>query len=59
MRLLLVEDDDLLAESLAEALEDEGYRVDVAGRASDADALIDSGVVGIAYETIQNPETTL
>lgn len=30
MRLLLLEDDDLLAESLAESLKDNGYRVDLA-----------------------------
>ncbi|MCA1770697.1 MAG: response regulator transcription factor [Halomonas sp.] len=30
MKLLLLEDDDLLAESLAESLEDNGYRVDLA-----------------------------
>lgn len=29
MKLLLLEDDDLLAESLAELLEDNGYRLDV------------------------------
>ena len=32
MKLLLLEDDDLLAESLAETLGDEGYRVDTATR---------------------------
>lgn len=42
MRLLLVEDDDLLAESLAETLEDEGYRVDVTARLRDADSLMAS-----------------
>ena len=42
MRLLLVEDDDLLAESLAEALEDEGYRVDVTARVGEAESLMAS-----------------
>ncbi|SDL48176.1 DNA-binding response regulator, OmpR family, contains REC and winged-helix (wHTH) domain [Modicisalibacter muralis] len=42
MRLLLVEDDDLLAESLAETLEDEGYRVDIAARVRDARSLMAS-----------------
>jgi DNA-binding response OmpR family regulator len=30
MKLLLLEDDDLLAESLVECLKDSGYRVDLA-----------------------------
>jgi len=42
MRLLLVEDDNLLAESLAEVLEDEGYRVDVATRVREAEPLMTS-----------------
>lgn len=42
MRLLLVEDDDLLAESLAEILEDEGYRVDVTARVREAEPLMAS-----------------
>lgn len=40
MRLLLVEDDNLLAESLTEILEDEGYRVDVTARVSEAEPLM-------------------
>ena len=40
MRLLLVEDDDLLAESLAEALEDAGYRVDVTALVREAEKLM-------------------
>ncbi|MBZ5877809.1 MULTISPECIES: copper resistance protein B [Chromohalobacter] len=35
MKLLLLEDDDLLAESLAESLKDNGYRVDLALQVSD------------------------
>lgn len=42
MRLLLVEDDELLAGSLAEALEDQGYRVDIARCIRDADVLMAS-----------------
>ncbi|MCG7601851.1 response regulator transcription factor [Halomonas sp. McH1-25] len=42
MRLLLVEDDDLLAESLSETLEDEGYRVDVSARMREAVSLMAS-----------------
>jgi two-component system OmpR family response regulator len=40
MRLLLVEDDDLLADSLAEALEDAGYRVDVTALVREAEKLM-------------------
>ncbi|GHB13608.1 response regulator transcription factor [Modicisalibacter luteus] len=40
MRLLLVEDDDLLADSLAEVLEDEGYRVDVTALVREAEKLM-------------------
>ncbi|GHB09678.1 response regulator transcription factor [Modicisalibacter luteus] len=56
MRLLLVEDDDLLAESLAEALEDEGYRVDVACRAREADALIASEAYALAILDLGLPD---
>ncbi|RTQ99623.1 response regulator [Halomonas nitroreducens] len=40
MKLLLLEDDDLLGESLAETLSDEGYRVDTATRLRVADSLM-------------------
>ncbi|TDX22556.1 DNA-binding response OmpR family regulator [Modicisalibacter xianhensis] len=40
MRLLLVEDDDLLADSLAEALEDAGYRVDATALVREAEKLM-------------------
>lgn len=36
MKLLLLEDDDLLAESLAESLKDNGYRVDLAASLGEA-----------------------
>lgn len=42
MKLLLVEDDDLLCESLKDTLDDHGYRVDVAERLSVAKALLHS-----------------
>ncbi|MGK0547792.1 response regulator [Halomonas cupida] len=42
MKLLLLEDDDLLAESLAETLGDEGYRVDMASHIRAAEALMQS-----------------
>ncbi|MFC3282321.1 response regulator transcription factor [Litchfieldella rifensis] len=40
MKLLLLEDDDLLAESLAETLEDDGYRVDSATSIRVAESLM-------------------
>ena len=40
MKLLLLEDDDLLAESLAESLKDNGYRVDLASSLKAAKSLM-------------------
>ena len=40
MKLLLLEDDDLLAESLAESLKDNGYLVDVADTVKSATSLM-------------------
>lgn len=40
MKLLLLEDDDLLAESLAETLEDNGYRLDSAATLQAAESLM-------------------
>ncbi|MBB3140302.1 response regulator [Halomonas organivorans] len=40
MKLLLLEDDDLLSESLAETLSDQGYRVDTATHLRVADSLM-------------------
>nr|WP_298379445.1 response regulator transcription factor [uncultured Halomonas sp.] len=56
MRLLLVEDDDLLADSLSEALEDEGYRVDVAGLVREADALMNSEEYSLAILDLGLPD---
>ena len=39
MKLLLLEDDDLLAESLAESLKDNGYLVDLAASLKAAKSL--------------------
>lgn len=43
MKLLIVEDDLLLQEGLALALGNEGYALDCAATAAEADALIQSG----------------
>lgn len=43
MKLLIVEDDLLLQEGLALALGNEGYALDCATTAAEADALIQSG----------------
>lgn len=56
MRLLLVEDDDLLAESLAETLEDEGYRVDITARVREADALMASEAYSLAILDLGLPD---
>jgi len=41
MRILVVEDEPVLADALAEGLRDESYAVDVAGRGSEADELME------------------
>lgn len=56
MRLLLVEDDNLLAESLAEILEDEGYRVDVTARIREAEALMSSEEYNLAILDLGLPD---
>jgi DNA-binding response OmpR family regulator len=40
MRILVVEDEEVLADALAEGLRDESYAVDLAGRGSEADELM-------------------
>lgn len=56
MRLLLVEDDNLLAESLAEALEDEGYRVDITARVREAESLMASEDYSLAVLDLGLPD---
>ncbi|KGE78410.1 DNA-binding response regulator [Halomonas sp. ND22Bw] len=56
MKLLLVEDDDLLAESLAEALGDDGYLVDIAPRLHQADALMQTEEYGLIILDIGLPD---
>ena len=56
MRLLLVEDDDLLAESLAEALEDQGYRIDITARVREANALMASEDYGLVILDLGLPD---
>jgi len=41
MRILVVEDESVLADALAEGLRDESYAVDVAGRGTEADELME------------------
>lgn len=56
MKLLLLEDDDLLAESLAEALSDEGYLVDTATHLRMADALMQTEEYGLVILDIGLPD---
>ncbi len=56
MKLLLVEDDDLMAESLAEALSDDGYLVDTATRLHLADALMQTEEYGLVILDIGLPD---
>jgi DNA-binding response OmpR family regulator len=56
MKLLLVEDDDLLAESLAETLQDEGYSVDTATRIRVADSLMATEDYALAILDIGLPD---
>ncbi|ATJ83313.1 response regulator [Halomonas beimenensis] len=56
MKLLLLEDDDLLGESLAETLSDEGYRVDTATRLRVADSLMQTEEYGLVILDIGLPD---
>ncbi|WP_353980189.1 response regulator transcription factor [Salinicola endophyticus] len=56
MRVLLVEDDELLAESLAELLDDSGYRVDVASGMSTAAALVSTESYALAILDLGLPD---
>ncbi|CBV41750.1 response regulator [Halomonas elongata] len=56
MKLLLLEDDDLLGESLAETLSDEGYRVDIATHLRVADSLMQTEEYGLVILDIGLPD---
>ncbi|WP_136246828.1 response regulator [Halomonas borealis] len=56
MKLLLLEDDDLLSESLAETLSDEGYRVDTATHLRVADALMQTEEYALVILDIGLPD---
>lgn len=56
MKLLLLEDDDLLAESLAESLKDNGYRVDLAASLRDAEALSTTETYALAIMDLGLPD---
>ncbi|MHA3026676.1 response regulator transcription factor [Chromohalobacter israelensis] len=56
MRLLLLEDDDLLSESLAESLKDNGYLVDVADSIKAATSLVATECYELAVVDIGLPD---
>lgn len=56
MKLLIVEDDLLLQEGLALALSAEGYALDCAGTAAEADGLIQSGEYGLVILDLGLPD---
>ncbi len=56
MKLLLLEDDDLLAESLAELLEDNGYRLDVSTSLNDAQAFMATEQYALAILDLGLPD---
>lgn len=56
MKLLIVEDDLLLQEGLALALENEGYALDCAATAAEADALIQSGEYSLVILDLGLPD---
>ncbi|MGR4069098.1 response regulator transcription factor [Halomonas sp. LR3S48] len=56
MKLLLLEDDDLLAESLSETLEDNGYRVDSAATVHAAESLMATEEYALAILDLGLPD---
>ncbi len=56
MKLLIVEDDLLLQEGLALALGNEGYALDCAATAAEADALIQSGEYSLVILDLGLPD---
>ncbi|QOR38182.1 response regulator transcription factor [Billgrantia diversa] len=56
MKLLLLEDDDLLAESLSETLEDNGYRVDSAATIHAAESLMATEEYALAILDLGLPD---
>jgi two-component system OmpR family response regulator len=56
MKLLLLEDDDLLAESLSETLEDNGYRVDSAATIHVAESLMSTENYALAILDLGLPD---
>lgn len=56
MKILLVEDDELLAESLAERLDEAGYSVDIAERTRDAEALMSTETYALAILDLGLPD---
>ncbi|WP_435927965.1 two-component system response regulator PmrA [Dryocola sp. BD613] len=56
MKLLIVEDDLLLQEGLAQALGNEGYALDCAATAAEADALIQSGEYSLVILDLGLPD---
>ena len=56
MKLLIVEDDLLLQEGLALALANEGYALDCAATAAEADALIQSGEYSLVILDLGLPD---
>ncbi len=56
MKLLIVEDDLLLQEGLAQALGNEGYALDCAATAAEADALVQSGEYSLVILDLGLPD---
>ncbi|TVU67506.1 MULTISPECIES: response regulator transcription factor [Cobetia] len=56
MKLLLLEDDDLLADSLAEMLEDNGYRLDIAASIKEAETFVATQEYALAILDLGLPD---